>query len=248
MISKITKKFKNLLNTPQDVGALLKKIEYLEKSVEESVWANVYHDSIRGYSALEKLPLNIGRWAGNYSFFYLLNRILKDFQPENILELGLGESTKFISTYVNNYLPNAHHHIAEHDPVWIDFFSNNFQLSSRSEIKEIELEKGVLEKNEYYRYKDFTNQFSANYDFILIDGPFGCNPVSRYDVIGYIHEHEFSGNFVILLDDTNRAGEQNTLATILHLLRKKRSDIYYSTFAGLKSCTVITNQKFLTSI
>ncbi|MEZ0130278.1 hypothetical protein AB9T88_11140, partial [Flavobacterium sp. LBUM151] len=43
---------------------------------EELLWASVFHDSIRGKKGIEDLSLNIGRWAGNYSFFYVLNRIL----------------------------------------------------------------------------------------------------------------------------------------------------------------------------
>ena len=42
---------------------------------KEIEWAHIYHDSIRGKKPIEELGLNIGRWAGNYSFFYVLNRI-----------------------------------------------------------------------------------------------------------------------------------------------------------------------------
>ena len=54
----------------------LQKLSYLQ--LKELEWANVYHDSIRGHTAIEQLPLNIGRWAGNYAFFYILNSIIID--------------------------------------------------------------------------------------------------------------------------------------------------------------------------
>ena len=83
---------------------------------------------------LENLPLNIGRWAGNYSFFYALHRILKDGQPTSILELGLGESSKFISTYLDNHLLSSFHTIIEQDISWMNNFKNTFHLSPRSQI------------------------------------------------------------------------------------------------------------------
>ena len=38
---------------------------------QELEWAHVFHDSIKGKPWLENLSLNIGRWAGSYSFFYI---------------------------------------------------------------------------------------------------------------------------------------------------------------------------------
>src|SRR5690554_6195752 len=81
-----------------------------KKLLQENEWANIYHDSIRGNDELQQLSLKIGRWAGNYSFFFLVHRILKDFKPKKIVEFGLGESSKFISSY-NKSVNNFHHHI-----------------------------------------------------------------------------------------------------------------------------------------
>jgi hypothetical protein len=78
---------------------MIKKIKQLIKEnrefnrqrishLKEIEWAHIYHDSIRGIEWIQGLSLNIGRWAGNYSFFYVLNRILMDYKPKNILELG----------------------------------------------------------------------------------------------------------------------------------------------------------------
>jgi hypothetical protein len=92
MISKIKALIKENRNNHLMNSMLLKDLE----------WANIYRDSIRGKEWLEKLPLNVGRAAVNYNFFYVLNRILNDYKPNRILEFGLGESSKFISTYILN--------------------------------------------------------------------------------------------------------------------------------------------------
>ena len=62
-IKKFIKKIKKLFVKNEEVLLLAREME----------WANYYHDSIRGIDFIEKLNLNIGRWAGNYTFFYLLN-------------------------------------------------------------------------------------------------------------------------------------------------------------------------------
>jgi len=89
---------------------------------KEIIWSQIFHDSIRNKTSLKNLPLNIGRWAGNYSLFYVLFRILNDFKPKKILELGLGESSKFISVFIQNYLNDSIHLIIEQDESW----KNNF--------------------------------------------------------------------------------------------------------------------------
>src|SRR5690606_21955834 len=91
--------------------------------LRELDWANVYHDSIRGKEWLQNLPLNIGRWAGNYTFFYVLNRVLTDCKPNNIIEFGLVESSKFISTFLDNYLIQSSHLVIEQNREWYKNFT-----------------------------------------------------------------------------------------------------------------------------
>lgn len=240
--------FTFLKNLSERQRQIISQQKELSKIAQENVWANVFHDSIRGYPHLENLPLNIGRWAGNYSFFYLLFRILKDFEPTNILDLGLGESSKFISTFLKHNLPNSRHTIGEHDPEWISFFEANFSLPQQSVIKELTITKKIIDGAEVNAYEDFENTFKEWYDFILIDAPFGSPKHSRHDVLAYIAQTDFNRDFVIVLDDTNRFGEQQTLQAIVSELKQQRSDIYTATYSGMKSSTVITNKKFLISI
>lgn len=242
------KKIKQLFYINGKVDEIAHQISQIESKINENIRANIFHDSIRGYSELEKLPLNIGRWAGNYSFFYTLHRVLTDFKPKNILELGLGESSKFISKYIEFYLPETKHLITEHDEVWIEILTRKFSFSNRTQIKKMDLGNKIIESEQVICYEGFEHVFNEFYDLIVIDAPFGSERYSRYDIIPYIEKHNFDCDFVIILDDTNRIGEQDTLAVILKLLSIKRNDIYYQTFSGNKSSTIITNKKFLTSL
>ena len=47
---------------------------------QEQIWAQKFHDSIRGLKEVSEVSYFIGNWAGNYTFFYLLSRLLQEFK------------------------------------------------------------------------------------------------------------------------------------------------------------------------
>lgn len=211
---------------------------------QELEWAHVYHDSIRGKQWLENLPLNIGRWAGNYSFFYVLNRILNDFKPKAILEMGLGESSKFISTYLDNYLVDSKHLVIEQDENWKNIFKENFMLSNRSEIAVCTLEKAIVKGFETNAYYNFEQAVKGDFDLYLIDGPFGCAHYSRYDIMKLANNFEPENQFIIVMDDYNRHGEKETIADLLSLLKSKNINVFQNSYVGNKSVMVIATEKY----
>lgn len=220
------------------------KLFEIEKQGRELEWAHIYRDSIRGKKWLEELPLNVGRWAGNYSFFYVLNRILMDFKPKYILDLGLGESSKFISTYLDNYLFDTKHVIVEQNEEWINVFQKKVLLSRRSNIvycpvKEIEI-KGFVSN----AYEKFDENIESKFDLYIVDGPFGSDRYSRYDILSLIERFDYSDEFIILFDDTNRQGEKDTLKDILQTLIDKKINVFVGNYIGNKTNTVIATQKY----
>jgi len=211
---------------------------------QELEWAHVYHDSIRGKQWLENLPLNIGRWAGNYSFFYVLNRILNDFKPKAILEMGLGESTKFISTYLDNYLVDSNHLVIEQDENWKNIFKENFKLSNRTEIVVCPLEKAIIKGFETNTYHNFEQAVTEIFDLYIIDGPFGSSHYSRYDIMKLANNFEPENQFIIVMDDYNRQGEKETIADLLSLLKSKNINVFHNSYIGNKSVIVIATEKY----
>jgi 16S rRNA G966 N2-methylase RsmD len=211
---------------------------------QELEWAHVYHDSIRGKQWLENLPLNIGRWAGNYAFFYVLNRILNDFKPKAILELGLGESTKFVSKYLDNYLLDSKHLVIEQDENWKNIFKENFTLSNRSEIVVCTLEKAIVKGFETNAYHNFEHAVKGEFDLYLIDGPFGSSHYSRYDIMKLANNFEAENQFIIVMDDYNRHGEKETIADLLSLLKSKNINVFHNSYTGNKSVMVIATEKY----
>jgi hypothetical protein len=238
---------------------ILKKIknfisEFRENQIKqknqlaELEWAHVYHDSIRGFSEIENLPLNIGRWAGNYSFFYVLYRILETCKPSNIVEFGLGESSKFISTYIESGRLSAKHEIIEQSEEWKNQFENNFQLSPSSIVIFNKMVRNTIEGFEVNCYENL-KLINCEADFYVIDGPHGSKRFSRFDIVNVMKNFRQDKKFIILLDDYNRIGEKDTARRIEDVLKEKDISFVTGLYEGNKSQYVIasSNYKFISS-
>ena len=229
----------------------VEQLLYQQKSIaNEILWANIFHDTIIGSKWLQNQPFSPGRAAIGYPTLYALYRILDEFQPKSILELGLGQSTKMIGSYVRwkvQQKEECRHIIVEHDRSWIDFFRNCFELSKGTEVIQMDLMKAELESpqglvTEVNMYEGFGQKLKAHkYDLIFIDGPFGSPVYSRMDVIDLLPEC-LEDSFILMMDDAERNGEQNTLQMISNLLKESKKDISCNFYSGQKTTAIITSR------
>lgn len=234
MMRKFIKKIKKTFQKKNEVLLSNREIE----------WAHYYHDSIRGIEFVEKLNLNIGRWAGNYTFFYLLNRILNDYQPKSIIEFGLGESSKFISKYIENRLYDTQHTIVEQSIEWKESFLKRFNLSNNTsidicELKQIEV-KG-FKVNSYSAIEKYSNQ---KFDLYIVDGPFGSIRYSRYDIVNIVKNLQVGDEFIIIIDDYDRIGEKETTKDLVSMFNEKKIPTYFSVYEGKKSVAILATEKY----
>lgn len=234
----ILKRIRTLI---QENSANQKQIISQTKELE---WASVYHDSIRGKKHLEELPLNIGRWAGNYSFFYVLNRILNDFKPKSILELGLGESTKFISSYLDNYLFDTIHLVIEQDENWKNLFKERFAISLKTEIIICPSEKFNVKGYETNIYQNLDLAVTGKFEFYLVDGPNGSYHYSRYDIVKLANNFKAEDQFIIMIDDYDRQGERDTVMDLRMLFKQQNRTVYENVYEGNKSVLIIATEKY----
>ncbi len=232
------KKIKSLLQENRDLhrknSARLRELE----------WANAYHDSIRGEDWINKESLNIGRWASGYGFFFILLRILKDARPKRVLELGLGESSKFISKFAENHDYISKHLIIEHDQSWKDKFLETFILSKYSEVKVCPLVDSNVQGFQNMVYKNFEDVTEGEFDLFLIDGPFGSANFSRYEIISKIEQFNHDTDFIILFDDVHRKGEQETLNKIELIMKEKGLIFHKRILWGNNSTALIVSEKY----
>ncbi len=226
----------------------IKKIKnYIKNSnaqFAELEWAHIYKETIRGKKWLEELSISPGRWAGNYSFFYVLTRILSDYKPNKIIEFGLGESSKMISTFINNELNNSTHLIIEQSEDWTEKFNSRFTLSKNSTVINLPLSVKRINNfpvNCYEGIEKYKNEF---FDLYVIDGPFGSDHFSRFDICNLAEEFKQNQEFIILFDDYNRDGEKETVAHLIEICNKKKIEIHIGEYCGNKNQVVICTEKF----
>lgn len=226
---------------------------------KEVLWANIFHDTIRGSKWFsEQTALSPGRWALGYPGLYLLYRVLDVVQPQSILELGLGQSTKMIEDYVKYQKKlggTCQHMIAEDDPDWVDFFLQSYSILDETEIHlmrrvEQEFDVETVGKTKVYMYENFKNIMGdKQYDLIFIDAPWGSEEYSRIDVTTILPDC-LKDNFVIILDDCQRIGEQRSLQMIENILEEQGIPFRVGTYGGEKitECIVSESLGFLCSM
>lgn len=210
----------------------------------ELLWSSIFHDSIKGKPHLENLSLNIGRWAGNYAFFYVLNRILNDYQPKRILEFGLGESSKFVSTFLEHELPSSNHLIIEQSEDWKESFGMRFKLFKNSQVLVCPLEQRMIQGFASNFYKDLDIVVDGVFDLYIVDGPFGSKNFSRYDIVDMMQRVDQNNEFIIIFDDFNRKGEKDTFNALLDLFKEKDITIHSMSYSGDKDVMVLGTEKY----
>ena len=219
--------------------------------------AEVFHDRILNSAWFVSQRLSPGNYAVDYGFLKTLYNILNSMHPRNILEFGLGQSSKLVHQYAAHF--HAEAVTCENSDDWIDFF---FQSESGSgairssihpknptivdsslgypvKIRRLPLEKIKIHNACTTSYGGLETAFhDLSFDFILVDGPYGEERFSRPQIIS-LAESNLAERFCILMDDTQRPGEQETLKEVQAVLCRRKVPFVMETLAFSKSHTLI---------
>lgn len=237
---------KNDASTLKNDTRLLKnRVDEIRRKTDESIWAFTWHDSIKDSKWLQNQTFNPGRWAVGYQYLYVLYRVLNEFRPNNILELGLGQSTKMIGQYVESNTI-VEHIVVEHDKEWENFYKNSNELCARTIIEHMDLVTDIYNNHELLVYSDFDKKLiGKKFDFISIDAPFGGkeNKYARIDTLRIIPDC-LKDDFVIMIDDYNRSGEKEMVKELCKILDE--NDISYSRgiYSGAKDTLIIVSPQY----
>lgn len=223
-----------------------------QKNSDEILWAEIFHDVSSNSTWLTNKAFCVGRWAVGYQYLYSVYRILNEVKPKNILELGLGQSTRLIGQYASANT-DVTHIVVEHDVSWVEFFQQDFSFGSNTNIVLLEREYiKFCEDERVLAFKNFYKIFEGQkFDFISIDAPLGGEAIvyARIDILNLLPEC-LAESFVIVIDDYNRQGEKN-MVEILEMILKENEIIYIKgIYSGQKDCIVICseNLKFVCSM
>ena len=210
----------------------------------------IFKDTIKESPWVKNRSFSLNNGAANYSFMYVLYRILNEVEPKNILELGLGQTTKLTSQYAN-FFTDSKLLTIDGDKDWIDNFKENLIISENMDIVYNDLETFTFRDTENLRYKNIKDTVKdEKFDLVVIDGPqgffspgFRMLDYSRSNIWELIPDN-LADDFVIVIDDYERKGEKNTIAIVKELLDE--NNISFSTFnsIGLKEQFVIASDKY----
>jgi hypothetical protein len=241
----ILKKIKKaIIEFRENNNTLKSQNEFIINQNAELEWAHIYNDTIRGRKWLEDSSISPGRWAANYSFLYILIRILSDCKPKKIIELGLGESSKIISSFLKHELHESTHLIIEHNNEWIKLYGSTFSISQNSNILHLESEIKIVNGFPVNSYKQINEAIDETFDLYIIDGPHGSDRYSRYDICSLLEKMNCKSEFILVFDDYHRVGEQDTVNDTIKILNKIGIKNYTGEFAGNKSQIVIATEKY----
>ena len=214
----------------QKLAAMEKKLELCYNELKELNYAHLLHDGMKESSWVKNQTFDLHNWAANYSFIYLLFCILDKIEPQNILEFGLGQTTKLTTQYIAYKNPEAYLNVCEHSLDWIQIYQPQLLKLEHIRINHLDLE--------YFEYRRKRNDKYAGllelvkdqkFDLIIVDGPVGGGKnLPRSNVVDLIGHGNLSEDFVIIFDDAERAGEKNTIKKAQAALRKK--SIAFQTF------------------
>ncbi len=228
----------------QRLAALEEKIELCYNELKELNYAHLLHDGMRESFWLKNQTFDLHNWAANYSFIYLLFRILDRIEPQNILEFGLGQTTKLTTQYIVHKNPKAHLSVCEHSLDWIKIYRPELPKHKHIRINHLDLEYFGYRRQRNDKYAGLLELVGdQKYDLIIVDGPVGGGKnLPRSNVVDLIGHGNLAEDFVIIFDDAERVGEKNTIKKAQAALRKK--SVAFQTFErfGIKRQAYIVSK------
>lgn len=228
----------------QKLKTLYHQLNKLSSNVSELLWANYFHDYTKNIEELKNLSLSPGRLAANYSLLYVLAKIIIEYNPEKILEFGLGESSKLISALIKNN-PNINTHIIlENDSDWHQKFISTNNLCSKSIVQICDIKTITFGKQHAVVY-DIPHQVKEmKFDLYFVDGPKGSERYSRFNICELVRNFEMKKDFIIVFDDAQRKGEQDSIKDIHQILKENQISYVIKEYKGEKSQYVFATERY----
>jgi hypothetical protein len=170
--------------------------------------------------------------AASYSLMYLLTRILGELPIRHIVEMGSGQSTVLIDRL---RAEDGSHVAYEQNPQWAATVSAR---APRCAVRHSALRPTTFEGVSYDGYGDLQ---CIDFDLLLVDGPNGTDHHSRFDCVPLVAANR-SREFIVIVDDAGRPGEQETLEQLVRVLNRREIAHKVNYLSGRTTQAVITTE------
>lgn len=237
------------------------KTDITKPSLQKDIYyATLFEWATRESKWLINRSFAPGGWAVDFCYLYVMYRALNAAKPMSIIEYGLGQTTRMLSQYSVNsndiVIPML---TIEHDIDWVNFYNDQldsniprhlgttfdlftdctYELNGRPDVTI----KGVnLYSDKYYEYVEEYVRYNGKVQFVSVDAPFGTSPYSRVHLLDFLNYSWLDTNhFVIMVDDMEREGEQNTVKLFLSELKRMGVHYHKKIYSGEKPHMIIVS-------
>lgn len=221
------------------------KMSSLQKLAKDLVFIDLFR-TVQSNNAWLAVPIYPVGGAVNYGLLYILSRALLEYQFNDVIEFGVGQTTKVLSAYAN-FLGKRVISI-EHDINWVKAVSSSTVAESH-EILYAPMKKFRHKKfGEYSWYELPANSDllkETRFDLFLIDGPPGTKRRSRIGIVEKFPEM-CAKEWLIIWDDLDRSGDLETFVIFTESLKETDIDFDYAFCTSMKTVGIIYTKKFQT--
>ena len=176
--------------------------------------------------------------AANYSLLYTILRIGVEYRPARVLDIGAGQSSLLWDALARQELAGEVFTL-ESDSGWAARIGSQVQHEVIvSPLREASV-AGISTRT--YDW-DLARQ-RGPFDVIACDGPVGLPRHSRRGVLSLI-DAELPDDFIVLLDDAERQGEQDTIEAIHGRLQELGRDYRAEGVRAAKSQAIFAGGRF----
>lgn len=146
--------------------------------------------------------------AANYSLLYLILRVATELQPRSVLDIGAGQSTLLWSMLHRRGLVGSVLTL-EHDADW----GARIAAQVDHEVLVTPLAAADVGGRSVRTYDWARAREGRAFDVMVCDGPNGTPRHSRRGIVSMLDD-DLPEDFVLILDDAERTGEQDTVTAI----------------------------------
>ena len=216
------------------------------QAIAKSKVEDRYHKLFLEELALNGIPNEYepGAGAANSSLLYILARLMRELPVQDVVELGSGQTSILIDRIRKAKHKAFEARTLEHDRNWIDRIGK--KVDHRTIYAPLRKMDVAGHEIEFY---EIANDLPQQIDFLLIDGPPASCPQTRFSRLGAATLVPLLGSdFVILIDDSEREGEQLLSALIAERLSSRHAGYRKKEFHGDKRQTVFAGGAFADAI
>jgi hypothetical protein len=200
----------------------------------ELFYRNILIDAAHASSVKLPVLFPVGG-AANYSLLALIFRACQELPVGRVLELGAGQSTLLlnaISTSRSQRLPIT---TVESDASWAEKIGK--QVTHDVLLHALESRDFMGRTASCYSKPE---TLPTDIDLLIVDGPMGVRRFSRWSALE-IASRSLAKEFLIIFDDAERIGEQDTIQT---LLKQQFPKARFRVIPAKKSQFLVFTEKF----